>query len=308
MPGCFEGVGAAGIPWLLKVRNLGMRPCTEVASALHVRQCLEAGLDAFWIGARTTANPFLVQEIADALASAGTAGVEIFVKNPLSPDIDLWVGAIERLRRAGVKNVTAVHRGFTPAEKMRFRNDPMWQIPIELRTRRPDIPLLCDPSHIAGVREYVPGLSRRALNLGFDGLMVEVHCNPSEALSDPAQQLSPEEFRQMVSDLCSNSAPAADEERLADLRESVDIADEALLRALAARMSAVREIGRLKKSGGLSIIQPSRWDNVLAKAVAQGTSAGLDEAFVREVFSSIHREAVRLQDSETEGFSETSED
>lgn len=297
MPGCFEGVGAAGIPWLLKVRDLGLRPCTEVASASHVRECMAAGLDAFWIGARTTANPFLVQEIADALAEGGPSGVAVFVKNPVNPDLDLWLGAIERLQRAGVKDVTAVHRGFTPAEKMRYRNDPMWRIPVEFRTRRPDIPLLCDPSHLAGAREYILEVSRRALNLGFDGLMVEVHCCPEAALSDSAQQLSPDEFRALVASVSTACAP--DDGRLAGLRESIDIIDESLIRSLAARMAAVKEIGEVKKESGLSIIQASRWDKVLARVLAEGRAAGLDDAFVREIFSSIHREAVRIQDSES---------
>lgn len=299
MPGCFEGVGAKGIPWLLRVKETGLRPCTEVASAAHIRECLDAGLDAFWIGARTAANPFLVQEIADAVAAGDPGHIDMFVKNPVNPDVDLWIGAIERLRRAGVRNVTAVHRGFTPVEKIRFRNDPMWQIPVEFRTRRPDIPILCDPSHIAGARGYIEEVSRRAINLGFDGLMLEVHCNPESALSDSAQQLSPEEFRALAASLFNVRRQAGDDTRLAVLRESVDIADEALVRALAARMSAVREIGRVKKSEGISIIQPSRWDSVLAKAVKRGGEAGLDEDFVRDVFSSIHREAVRLQDSES---------
>lgn len=296
-PSSFEGVGAEGLPWLIEVRDtLGLRVATEVASPDHVRTCLAAGLDLLWLGARTTANPFLVQEIADSLS--GVSGVTVLVKNPVSPDLELWAGAIERLRSAGITDIIAVHRGFSSFEKLRYRNNPLWQIPVQLKGRFPGLKVYCDPSHIAGEASLVPEVAQKALDLGFDGLMVEVHPDPSEALSDAAQQLSPAAFAAMASGLSARSAGSSDasfNERLCALRARIDEIDDSLVALLADRMAASREIGELKKEGGVAIVQSSRWDEVLASALALGRSRGLPEDLVRDLFTLLHEASISVQ-------------
>lgn len=295
-PGTFEGVGTEGLPWLLRVREeTGLKVCTEVASAAHVEACLDAGLDAVWIGARTTTNPFLVQEIADALRGADAT---VMVKNPVTPDLELWTGAIERISAAGIGRVIAVHRGVTPQCPMTWRNDPCWSLAVGLRTRMKDLPLLCDPSHIAGDRRYVREIAAKALDLGLDGLMVEVHDNPQAALSDPAQQLDPKSFLEMLSSMKLRSQDSTDPQSMAvleGLRAQMDSVDESLVRLLASRMELSRKVGECKKGGNMSIIQPSRWDKVLSGVVAEGRSLGLDGDFVRKLFCAIHEESVRTQ-------------
>lgn len=296
-PVSFRGVGAEGLPWLTEVRDtLGMRVTTEVASPDHVRACLDAGLDLLWLGARTTANPFLVQEIADSLK--GCNGVTVMVKNPVSPDLELWAGTMERLRAAGITDLVAVHRGFSSFERLRYRNNPLWQIPVQLRGRFPDIPVICDPSHIAGDASLVPEVAQKALDLGFEGLMVEVHPNPSSALSDAPQQLSPVQLQSMLDGLSvrsSASSDAAFNESLCALRARMDEIDDALISLLADRMAASREIGELKKSGGVAIAQSSRWEEVLSSALALGRSRGLPESLVRDFFDLLHEASISVQ-------------
>ena len=296
-PGCFEGVGAEGLEWLCEARSTyGVKIITEVASAKHVEQCLDAGVDVIWIGARTTANPFLVQEIADALEGKD---IPVFVKNPVSPDLDLWVGALERLNRAGVKKLGVIHRGFTTFEKKQYRNDPQWQIAIELRSMFPMLPFFVDPSHIAGKREYIREISQRSLDLGFDGLMIESHCDPENALSDAEQQLTPLQLDEMLCNHLKVRNADSDspqwKENIDDLRARIDLIDETILSALSSRMEISRQIGKYKKDNNIAILQTSRWDAVLAKVVEKGRECGLSEKFVTSLFNTIHEESVESQ-------------
>lgn len=291
-PGGFEGVGERALAWLAQVRELtGMRTATEVATAAHVRAALRAGVDILWIGARTSANPFAVQEIADALCGTDTP---VLVKNPLSPDPELWIGAIERLLGAGVRRIAAVHRGFRTCDATLYRNAPQWAVPIELRRRMPGLQLLCDPSHIGGRRELVGPLCRQAMDLGFDGLMVEVHSTPAEALSDSAQQLTPEAFVQMVRGLAVRDRNPQDED-LAALRAEIDRADDELLALLARRMEIARRIGRYKRHHAIPVLQPARYDELLVRRAAEAVRLHMEPAFIRTLLRAVHEESVRQQ-------------
>lgn len=296
-PGCYEGAGTKGLEWLRKVKEeTGMKVCTEAASARHVQECLKAGIDCLWIGARTTANPFLVQEIAEALSGTD---LPVLVKNPVSPDLDLWIGAFERLSRAGISRLGAIHRGFTVPEKIIYRNSPEWQVAIALRSRCPELPLFCDPSHMAGKRDYVESLSQKALDLGMEGLMVECHCNPSCALSDAGQQLTPEEFSGILGRLKVRETDSENleyKESIASLRSRIDLIDEKLLTLLGERMEVSRLIGEAKMDSNITILQTSRWDAVLEKAIERGVTCGLTPDFVTDMFNLIHEESVRVQD------------
>lgn len=297
-PGGFEGVGEKGLDWLARVREeTGMKTATEVAGAKHIEACLRSGaVDILWIGARTTSSPFVVQEIADALTGVD---IPVFVKNPLSPDLELWTGALERLERAGVRTTGAVFRGFTPAEGIPYRNAPVWRIPVELRTRFPEMPFLVDPSHIAGDRRLVGELSQKALDLGFDGLMVEVHCCPEKALSDAVQQLSPAQFVEILSALNfrrQDSDDAAYREVIDSLREKIDEIDESILALIADRQAVSREIGRYKREHGIAIVQASRWDAVLSSVLERAGELGLPEDVIRQIFTSLHSASVRSQE------------
>ena len=288
-PGCFEGVGEKGLEWLRRVqKEYGMKVCTEVAGAAHVEACLKAGVDMLWIGARTTANPFLVQEIAESLRGVN---IPVLVKNPINPDLDLWIGAIERFCRQGVTDLGVVHRGFSSFEKIKYRNAPHWQYAIEMRSAFPDLPFFCDPSHMAGTTEYIKEISQRALDLGLDGLMIESHCHPEIALSDSAQQLTPKSLEDMLRSLSvrrSRSEDAAFNEILSRYRERIDAVDEALVRLLGERMEISREIGRSKKESNVAIIQTSRWDEVMEAAEKLGSAYGLEADFVKKIFNIIH--------------------
>lgn len=293
-PGGFEGIGSAGLEWLKRVKSeYGMKICTEVASGAHVAECLDAGLDMLWLGARTTANPFLVQEIASALKGSD---VPVLVKNPAAPDIELWIGALERLNLAGVRKLGVIHRGFATSETMAYRNDPGWSIAVELRTRYPEIPFFFDPSHIAGDRKYLAELSQRAMDLGIDGMMIESHIHPEAALSDALQQLTPSALGQMLENICVRSNDSLHHDILASLRARIDIIDENILRSLKARMDVSREIGEFKKEHNMSILQTSRWDEVLASMVKKGMGYGLSENFIKTLFNSVHQESVTVQD------------
>lgn len=295
-PGCFEGIGPEGLKWLRRVKEeLGMFVSTEVASEKHVAECLKAGVDMVWIGARTTVNPFLVQEIADALRGTD---IPVLVKNPVNPDIDLWIGALERLNRAGIRKLGVVHRGFTTYEKIQYRNTPGWQVAVELRTRIPELPFFVDPSHMGGKREFVADISQRALDLGFEGLMVESHCDPDCALSDAAQQLTPSALGRMLSSLNVRDKDSDDlsyREGIGALRSRIDLLDEELISLLKSRMDISAGIGRYKKEHNISIIQAARWDSLMADVIEKGGEKGLSEKFLRELFGAIHEESVDVQ-------------
>lgn len=304
-PNTFEGVGERGLEWLGRVRNeLGMKVCTEVASARHVRECVAAGMDMVWIGARTTANPFLVQEIAEALEGTD---IPVLVKNPVNPDLELWIGALERLNQCGVRKIGVVHRGFSTLEKQRYRNAPQWQVAVELRRLYPELPFFCDPSHISGNREYIGEVAQRALDLGLDGLMIESHYAPEYALSDASQQLSPAELSRMLSSLTVRSRDSDNPEYREDierLRAEIDVIDENILALLSSRMKISRRIGESKKKSNIAILQTSRWDAVLAGVIARGRELGLSEKFVTELFNLIHDSSIQTQNEIISGDSQ----
>jgi len=293
MPGGFEGVGNCGLPWLQTVkRETGMLVATEVATVEHVRAALDAGVDILWMGARTSANPFAMQDIADALH--GHDDVTVLVKNPVNPDLDLWLGALQRIRNAGITRLGAVHRGFSSAGAHIYRNDPQWHIPFELRRLAPGMTILCDPSHIGGRRQYIEPLSQIALDTGFDGLMIESHCHPDEALSDSAQQVTPDALRDILQRLVIRSGMPVDDE-LSLLRQQIDDCDHELLAVLARRMSVSREIGAFKKANNLRVVQPTRYQEMIKARLEEGNSLGLPAEFTQHVMQAIHEESVRQQ-------------
>ena len=295
-PGCFEGVGVPGLKWMQRVRReTGMRICTEVANEKHVFECLKHGVDMVWLGARTTANPFLVQEIAEALRDTD---IPVLVKNPVNPDLDLWIGAFERLNAQGVRKLGAIHRGVSTAAKIKYRNAPQWEMAVELRARYPELPMFADPSHMGGRREYLQELSQRAMDLGLDGLMIESHCDPSCALSDAAQQLTPSDLIKLLENLVVRDAVTSDEEfneNLSRLRAQIDVLDENLIFTLASRMRVSRSIGDLKKENSVAIVQPTRWDEVLEKAASSAVTYGVDPDFIKRIFNAIHEASVAEQ-------------
>lgn len=294
-PDSFEGVGAEGLPWLLKVRaTYGLPVMTEVANARHAEDVLKAGLDAVWIGARTTANPFAVQEIAEAFRGTG---MTVWVKNPVNPDVELWIGALERLSRAGIRRLGGIHRGFSSFGGSGFRNEPCWQIPIELRRLIPELPILTDPSHIGGRRDMVLPIAQYALNLDSDGLMIEAHCHPDTAQSDAEQQVTPE----MLSVICRNlrtRRPQADDapmETLNMLRKEIDATDSRLIELLAQRMEISERIGMFKRSHNLSILQADRWNELLNEQYRIGHDKGLSDSFIKKIYDAIHVESIERQ-------------
>ena len=296
-PGCFEGVGAPGLEWLQKVKKeLGLKVATEVASERHVYECLKYGVDLVWIGARTTANPFLMQEIADALRGTD---IPVLVKNPVNPDIELWIGALERLNRAGVKKIGVIHRGFSTFDKIKYRNDPHWDIAIDLRSRFPELPFFVDPSHMGGSRDYLLEISQRSLDLGFEGLMLEAHCKPEVALSDSKQQLTPEGLKDLLHNQIAVRDADSDarewRENIDQLRAKIDVIDENILYALGSRVKISRQIGEYKKNNNIAIVQASRWDALLAKVVERGQEYGLSEKLLTDVFNAIHEASVEIQ-------------
>ena len=297
-PGSFEGVGAQGLKWMQRAkRELGLKIATEVASEKHVFDCLKYGVDLVWIGARTTANPFLVQEIAEALADTD---IPVLVKNPVNPDLDLWIGALERLNRAGIRKIGVIHRGFSTSEKITYRNDPLWQYVIELRSLCPELPFFCDPSHLAGSREYITEISQRAMDLGLEGLMVESHCDPSVALSDAKQQLTPAALADMLENQLivrdADTSDSAYKETISQLRAKIDVIDENLIHTLAQRMEISRRIGQSKRENNIAILQTGRWEAVLADVCAKGQERGLDEEFIKTVFNAIHEASIKAQE------------
>jgi len=295
-PGSFEGVGTKGLPWLQKVKEITGFPTTvEVAKASHVELCLEFGIDILWIGARTTVNPFAVQEIADALRGVD---IPVLVKNPINPDLALWNGSVQRIRKAGVKEVGAIHRGFSNLGEKYYRNRPQWQIAIEFMRQNPDLPMICDPSHICGRRDILQDVGQKAMDLDFDGLMIESHIDPDNAWSDAKQQIKPEVLDQMTVDLRirKEEGDAIEfQNKLATARTKIDVVDHQLIEMLGKRMKISDKIGALKKQNNVAILQTKRWNEILGKMILQGEEQNLSEEFILKVFKAIHQESINHQ-------------
>lgn len=291
-PGGFEGVGAVGLPWLQRVqKELGMLVSTEVATPRHVEAALEAGVDILWIGARTVANPFAMQELADSLRGAD---VPVLVNNPVNPDLELWIGGLERINGAGIKRLGVIHRGFSSYDKRIYRNLPMWHIPIELRRRIPHLPIFGDPSHIGGVRELVAPLSQQAMDLGFAGLIVESHCTPDSAWSDAKQQVTPDVLDFILDKLIIRDIKQTTES-LETLRRQIDEIDNSVIELLAKRMRISREIGQYKREHNMTVVQTGRYTEILDKRGVQGVLCGMSGDFMKTIFEAIHEESVRQQ-------------
>ncbi|MCU4174999.1 chorismate mutase [Carboxylicivirga sp. N1Y90] len=294
-PGAFEGVGTLGLPWLKKVKEeTGMFISVEVATAHHVYEALKFGVDMLWIGARTTANPFAVQEVADALAGSD---VPVLVKNPVNPDLDLWIGAIERVNRAGIKRIGAIHRGFSTYDKTEFRNNPEWQIPIELRRRVPNLPIITDPSHISGKSEMIADVSQEAMDLNFDGLIIESHICPEKAWSDASQQVTPDHLSDIMGNLVVRQSAIGDRPRvtLDELRKKIDLLDKQLLETLSSRMKISEAIGKYKFDNNITILQTRRYDEIMNKRKEQAEESKLNPEFVIRVFEHVHEESINRQ-------------
>ena len=297
-PGGFEGKGSEALGWLGKVKEqTGMMISTEIANRRHLEEALEAGLDAVWIGARTSANPFAVQEIADTLAALPEERKEnltILIKNPVNPDLELWIGAIERIYGAGMRRLGAIHRGFSSYGKHLYRNQPRWAIPIELSRRIPELPIIFDPSHVGGRRDLIASLSQRAVDMNYEGLIIESHCSPDDALSDASQQITPAELIGLVNSLTKRSA-AASTENLDQLRRKIDQIDDELLELLARRMKVSREIGEYKNEHKLPVVQTARYKDLMERRVSDGEKLDMSADFIRSMLACIHEESVRQQ-------------
>jgi chorismate mutase len=296
-PGNFEGVGAIGLKWLQKVKKeTGLKTATEVANKAHVDLALEHDIDLLWVGARSTVSPFIVQEIAEALE--GTDKI-VLVKNPVNPDLSLWLGAVERFYKANIKNLGVIHRGFSSYEKSKYRNLPEWQLAIELQTKFPDLPLINDPSHITGKRDMIFDVSQTALDLNFDGLMIETHYDPENAWSDAAQQVTPKKLVQIMEDLKirkETDEEAGYKKDLSNLRAQIDIIDNQLIDILGKRMKVSDGIGELKKQKNVAVLQTTRWNSILGKMILEGEAKGLSEEFVLKMFKAIHQESINHQE------------
>ena len=296
-PGNFEGVGAIGLKWLQKVKEeTGLKTATEVANKTHVDLALEHDVDLLWIGARSTVSPFIVQEIADALE--GTDKI-VLIKNPVNPDLSLWLGAVERLYSANIKKLGVIHRGFSTYEKTKYRNIPEWQLAIELQTRFPDLTLINDPSHITGKRDMIFDVSQTALDLNFDGLMIETHYDPDNAWSDAAQQVTPSKLVQIMKDLRIRKETDQEAEynnKLSNLRAQIDVIDNQLIETLGKRMKVSDEIGTLKKNKNVAVLQTNRWNAILGNMILEGEQRGLSEEFVLRMFKAIHQESINHQE------------
>ncbi len=295
-PGSFEGVGSVGLKWLQKVKEeTGLPVGTEVANAQHTEEALKAGIDVLWIGARSTTSPFVVQEIADVLKGSNAV---VMVKNPVNPDVQLWMGAIERISQAGIKNIVAIHRGFTPFRETKYRNYPNWKNVIELKRKVPNLPIICDPSHIAGKREFLQEIAQKAFDMGMEGLMLESHIDPSQALSDAAQQLTPAGLAKMLDKLVIRNENADNpdfENRLDMLRSRIDTIDTEMMELLASRVEIVKEIGQYKRENNVTALQINRWTQLMENRIGLGKDMNLDETFVKILFQLIHEDSVRMQ-------------
>jgi chorismate mutase len=295
-PNTFEGVGIKALPWLNRVqKETGLKIAIEVANAEHVQLALKYNIDMVWIGARTTVNPFSVQEIADALAGSD---IPVWVKNPVSPDLNLWIGALERVHKAGITKLGAIHRGFSNYESTRFRNSPRWEIPIQLMTMFPELPVICDPSHISGKREWVNEVAQKAMNLGMYGLMIETHPNPGVAWSDAEQQITPDELHELLALLQLPDRTSFDPEfnnRLAQLRRIIDSIDEEMIQILAKRMRVVEKIGEYKKENNVTIFQLERWNEIMQTRTTLGENLQLNAEFIQRILQEIHKESIQIQ-------------
>jgi chorismate mutase len=295
-PGQFEGIGLEGLKWLIQAKQeTGLPVATEVANAAHVEACLKFGVDILWIGARSTVNPFSVQEIADTLKGVD---VPVLVKNPVNPDIELWIGALERLNKAGITKLAAIHRGFSSFEKGPFRNAPMWDLAIELKTRIPELNIFCDPSHICGIRDLIPFIAQKALDLDMAGLMIESHIHPDAAWSDAKQQVTPTALAKIIEGLVVRK-PSFDDKTVKDalsvFREEIDQLDDEIMQKLALRMKISEKIGQFKKENQVTILQVNRWDEIVHTRIALGLAMGLSEEFSRNILKLVHQESIQVQ-------------
>lgn len=295
-PGEFEGIGSIGLQWLRRAKQeTGLPTAVEVATARHVEEAIAAGVDILWVGARSTANPFTVQEIADALRGVD---IPVMVKNPVNPDISLWCGALERINNAGIKKLAAIHRGFSSYEKTAFRNEPMWELAIQLKTLCPELPIINDPSHICGNRELIPYISQKALDLDMQGLMIESHMDPSVAWTDAKQQLTPQALSELMDILTLRKPESRDKEftdKLAELRTQIDKLDDQIIQKMAERMQIVEKIGEFKRDNGVTILQVSRWDEIINKRSSFAQALKLDLNFTARLLELIHGESIRKQ-------------
>ena len=295
-PGEFEGIGAEGLKWLIQAKKeTGLPIAVEVANAKHVEESLAAGVDILWIGARSTANPFTVQEIADALQGVD---IPVMVKNPVNPDLQLWMGALERINRAGITKMAAIHRGFSSFEKTAFRNEPMWDLAISLKTQLPHLPLICDPSHICGTRDLIAYIAQHAIDLDMQGLMIEAHIDPSIAWTDAKQQVSPSALTDILEHLTvrkPEAKNAAFADKLTELRRHIDKLDDLIVQKMGERMDLVEKIGAYKRDNNVTIFQVNRWDEILHKRISYAKALKLDTLFVEKMFELVHNESIRIQ-------------
>jgi len=295
-PGEFEGIGSIGLEWLKRAKaETGLPTAVEVATAKHVEEALKGGVDILWIGARSTANPFTVQEIADALKGVD---IPVMIKNPVNPDLSLWIGALERVNNAGITKLAAIHRGFSSYEKTAFRNEPMWDLAINLKTHAPELPIICDPSHISGNRELIPYVSQKALDMDMQGLMIESHIDPSVAWTDAKQQVTPSALVELIDRLTLRKPDVVNsqvKDALADLRNGIDKIDDLVIAKLAERMKIVEQIGNYKKDNGITILQVNRWDEILQKRTNYGKALNLNPDFTEKLLELIHGESIRKQ-------------
>ncbi len=295
-PGQYEGAGNEGLKWLIQAKKeTGLPVTTEVANAAHVEACLKAGVDILWVGARTTVNPFSVQEVADALKGVD---IPVMVKNPINPDLELWIGAFERLNKAGITKMAAIHRGFSSFEKGPFRNAPMWDLGIELKTRIPEIDIICDPSHIAGARDLIAFVSQKALDLDMVGLMIESHINPDAAWSDAKQQVTPSVLSKIIDGLIVRTVTSDNKtfkDTLSVLRDQIDQLDDEIMQKLSARMKISEKIGQYKKDNNVTILQVNRWEEIIKTRITLGKAMGLSEEFTNDMMKLIHRESIQIQ-------------
>ncbi|MCC8423648.1 bifunctional 3-deoxy-7-phosphoheptulonate synthase/chorismate mutase type II [Mucilaginibacter sp. UR6-11] len=295
-PGEFEGIGSIGLEWLKRAKaETGLPTAVEVATAKHVEEALKAGVDILWVGARSTANPFTVQEIADALKGVD---IPVMVKNPVNPDISLWIGALERINNAGITKLAAIHRGFSSYEKSAFRNEPMWDIAIHMKTLAPHLPLICDPSHISGNRDLIGYVSQKALDLDMQGLMIESHIDPSVAWTDAKQQVTPAALSELIDHLTLRKPATSNEQvndKLSELRNNIDKIDDLIIQKMAERMKIAEEIGTYKKDNNITILQVNRWDEILNKRINYGKALKLSPDFTEKLLELIHSESIRKQ-------------
>jgi len=295
-PGTFEGLGSVALPWLRRVKEeTGMLTAIEVANIWHIKEALNHDIDILWVGARTTANPFAVQELAD-----GMRGIDkpVFVKNPINPDIELWIGALERMNKAGIKNLAAIHRGFSYYGQSPYRNLPQWEIPVELKRRIPDLPIITDPSHISGSRKLIFGIAQTALDLDFSGLFIESHYRPEEALSDKDQQLSPSDLKNVLSGLIHRKSEIVNTRKMEELNEyrrQIDQWDDELIRVLKNRLAISEKIGHYKKKENITILQTNRWSEILEDRLSKAREMGMSDRFITQLFKNIHQESISFQ-------------